>query len=476
MRRLLEWFPVENVLRVARLRPFDTSTAEGRSLERYRRIVLSTAASVAGRAVTTLASLALVPIAIGVLGKERYGLWAAINALVPWVILFDLGLVAGLVNPLSEAHGRDDRRAARSYFATAFVALLGIAGLLGVVCALLLPHVPAGLLPIPSGLTASQVRWSVGVALGVMLLSLPLNAVPQLYAAYQRSYVSTTFSTLGALAALGLFLLAVHERAPLPALIGAANSTAVIGGLAALVYAWGRDMPWLRPSRDAVHVAALRRLRATSVPLYAFQIGALLVNQSQQLILARRADLSTVAEYDLILKVYAMTTLLITTTTASFAPSFREAYERGEAAWMRRSFWHLARVRMLLAVGACVVMVPAGNLVLRVWLHRTDFQYDLGAWLTLCAYVLIATWASSFGELLTVLDRIWPQVTVVLVQGVLTVGLTWALGPRGVHGALLAVTVPAALLSGWFLPRLARPLLSPQDGGAARDPSSAARR
>src|SRR5882724_3525197 len=39
------------VLGVARLEPYDTSTAEGRSLERYRRIALSAVVSVIGRGV-----------------------------------------------------------------------------------------------------------------------------------------------------------------------------------------------------------------------------------------------------------------------------------------------------------------------------------------------------------------------------------------------------------------------------------------
>jgi len=215
--------------------------------------------------------------------------------------------------------------------------------------------------------------------------------------------------------------------------------------------------------------AAFRRLLATSVPLYAFQIGALLVNQSQQLVLARRAGLSTVAEYDLLLRIYLLTTGLIATTSASFAPTFREAFERGETTWMRRSFWHLVRLRMLVALAACAVIAPFGNAALRVWLRRSDFQYGPSVWLTLCALILVATWASSFGELLTILDRIWPQVGVVVIQGILTLVLTWVLGARfGVIGALVALTLPAAALTGWFMPRMARGIVS---GTPSRPPA-----
>jgi O-antigen/teichoic acid export membrane protein len=464
MKRLLRYFPIplREVARVARLMPFDTSTAEGRSLERYRRIVLSIVTSVAARAVTTIVGLAVVPIAIAYLGKEQYGLWAAINAFVPWIALFDLGLVAGLVNPIAEAHGRDDRASARAYFSTAFVVLLGIAASILAVAGVLWPLLSsATVLPVPAGVSSATARASLAVALALVAAALPLNALPQVYAGYQRSYVPTAYATLAALVSLALFLTAVQMGGSLPWVLGAANSAPVVGGALTLAYLWLRDMRWIRPTAADVSRAALRRLLATSIPLYVFQIGALLVNQSQQLVLARRAGLGTVAEYDILLRIFVLTTALTTVTSSSFAPTFREAYERGELGWMRRSFWHLVRLRMLVAGAVCLALVLFGNVALRAWIRRSDFQYDLWVWLTLSALILVAAWASSFGELLTVLDRIWPQVIVVLAQGLLTATLTWFLGASwGVQGALVALTIPAALLSGLFFPRMARPLLT----------------
>ena len=475
MKRLLRYSPIplREVLRVARLTPFDTATVEGRSLERYRRIVLSIGTSIGGRLLTTLMSLAIVPISIAYLGKEQYGLWAAINALVPWVALFDLGLVAALVNPIAEAHGRDDRASARAYFSTAFVVLLAVAAVLALSGAAILPRVSAlGLFPVPSGVTYDAARSSLAIAFAIVVASLPLNALPQLYAGYQRAYVSTAYATVAALVSLCLFLAAVHHGAPLPAIVGAVNSAPVIAGVMALAYLWVRDMPWLRPGHGDVSFRALRRLLATSVPLYLFQIGSLLVNQSQQIVLARRTGLATVAEYDLLLRIFVLTTALITVTTASFAPTFREAFERGETAWLRRSFWHLVRLRMLVAGAACILLLPFGNVALRTWLRRSDFQYGLPVWLTLCALILISAWASSFGELLTVLDRIWAQVGVALVQGALTATLTWVLGGRfGIQGALLAITVPAAALAGWLMPWMARDLLAGSPAAPPRPPT-----
>ena len=446
---------------VARTVPFDTSTSEGRSLERYRLIVLSMATSVAGRGVSAIAALVVVPIAIRYLGAQQYGLWVAISSMTAWITLCDLGLTAGLLNPIAEAHGRDDRESARGYFSTAFYSLAAIALGMAILIAAVLPAVPWGrLLSVPPGVAGSAVTAAVAIALLLTVVHLPAGTVAQVYAGYQKAYVGTAFATAGAVLSLAAVVLAVQLKASLPWVVAAASCTAAVAGVSSLGYLVTCEMPWLRPSRRFVSRRALRRLRATSVPLYLFQIGGLLVNQSQQIVLARRVGLDVVAQYDLLWRIYVLASGLILVSTQSFFPSFRESYERGEGAWMRSSFWHMVRLRMALAAAAAIACVGAGNFAFRLWLHDPQFQFPLPTWCLLAAFILVVVWQSSFLELLMVLDHIYPLISVVLVQGTITVALTWVLSRQhGVAGALLAIMVPCALLSGCLFPWFARAYL-----------------
>ena len=454
-----------SVIRVARLAPFDVSTPEGRSQERYRRIVLSGAASLAGTAVTTLVGLAIVPLIINNLGKDVYGLWAAVFSLTPWVMLLDLGMVAGMVVAIAEAHGRDDREAANAYFSTAFFGLLSVGILASMTVGATLAFAPwQSLLRLPAGLSGPSVAAGVAVVGVLASLSLPLALVPQAYAGYQKSYVATAFSASGSVLSLALLLAVVRLHGSPLAVFAAASGAGFLAALASLAYLV-RRMPWLRPAPSAVSRRALRRLLGTATPLYLFQIGSLLVNQSQRPILASRTDLGVTAEYDLLMRIYVLAITLITVSTASFAPTFRESLERGEPGWMRKTFWRLVRLRMAAALGLCLVLVVGGNSLLGAWLGRRDFRFDGWTWLILSTLVMVTVWSSAFFELMTILDRVWPQVAVVLVQGPLTVGLTWQLAPRlGIHGALLAITLPSIALAGWIIPLLAWQLVRARTG------------
>ena len=457
-----QWTRVQRARRVVRLTPFDQTSAEGRSHERYRRIALNTMANLGTRAVGMAVSMISVPLTLRYLGKAEYGLWAAVTTFTTWVALFDFGVVNGLVNAVSEAHGRDDREAARRYVSTALALVLGLGSVVAIAAAIAIPLVRwSAALGAGGSVSERVVRWSVAAAVVPFLVSLPLSLVRQVYAGYQKGFVYSLFATAAALVALGGTVLAIRLDAGLPALIAIGGASGALGAGATFVYMARVDMPWIRPAWAAVSRSAVRRLLATSTPLFLFQIGALLVNESQILILAHRSGLQTVTDYALAMRLYLLLASFVSLGTNAFVPSFREAYERGDRGWLRRSFGQMLGARMALAAAAGVGLVAGGNAILRLWLRDAAVQFDSVVWLTLAGLMAIATWGTAFSELLAILDRIWVQVALVLVNGACTAGLTYVLAPtHGVLGTVVAGAVVPTLLVSWVLPLVARPLLT----------------
>jgi O-antigen/teichoic acid export membrane protein len=445
---------------VARWTPFDTSTPEGRSDERYRRIVLTTASSMAVRAVGLVAGLVTVPLLLGYLGKEQYGLWTAITSIVTWATLFDLGLSSGLVNLVARAHGREDEAGAREAFATALVTLLAVSAALIVLVAATLPLVPwAFFLGAQGILPDDVVRWSVAAALAAFLMGLPLGTVPQVYAGYQKTYVVNAFNLIGTVLGLAALVWAVVGRASMPILVLSLSAGGLLASSLALVYA-RKALPWIQFRIAHVSREALRALTARSIPIFLFQLGALAVNETQVIILARRSGLSTVTDYAVAFRLYAVIASLIQLGTASFVPPLREASERGDRAWALRAFRNLQVIRMALAGLGGLGLVVLGNLVLRVWLGRADMAFGPSLWVPLAVLLLASVWGTAYSEFLWIMDRLWPLVGMVLMNGAITIGTTWWLAPAyGVTGAVLATTVFTVGVASWALPLMARPLL-----------------
>lgn len=456
------WLRARQAVALIRFRPFDQSSEWGRSLERYRRIALTTATGALARAVAVIVGLVTVPLVMGYLGREQYGLWTTISTLVAWASLADLGLANGLVNCLSRANGLGDEDAAARYTTTTLAALAAVAVVMAVGFALV-----AGRLDWPALLAArgaaetATVTWSVVAAVIAFLAAMPLSTVPQMYAGYQKSYVANAFVIAGQLTGFAALIAVVGSRLEMPALILAVGLGPVAGSALAFVWAVRRSMPWLSPRLQHLSLPALRAVLDRSVPIFLYQVGALAVNESQSIILAHRRDLVTVTEYSVAIRLYLLAASVILLGTNSFLPSFREAAERGDTAWTSSAFRRFLAIRLGLAGAASVVLVVGGNALVRVWLRRDDIWFDGRVWAALGTLLVLSVWASAYAEILSIMDRLWPLVALGLANGAVTVVLTWELAPRlGVLGATLAMAAVPALLLSWALPLLARPLFT----------------
>ena len=75
--------------------------------------------------VALLISFIIVPMVLGFVGKEEYGIWLTISSIVSWFSYFDIGLGNGLRNKLAVALAEDDKEIANIYISSSY-ALIGI--------------------------------------------------------------------------------------------------------------------------------------------------------------------------------------------------------------------------------------------------------------------------------------------------------------------------------------------------------------
>lgn len=446
---------------VARFKPFATSSPEGRSMERHRRILLNTTSNFLARGFSLAVNLLVIRMVLGRLGKEEYGLWVAITAFVVWTTLLDFGILNGLVNAISEAYGKEDRDAVITYVSTAFFSLVLVSLVLGIGLGLAAGHIGWSAIFSTRGVVgAGKLRWSVIAALAPFIAGIPLSIVRQIYAGFQKTYVSNIFLTLAALLTLAAVKGALALGAGLPWLVLAAGVGAPLMSLLNLGYLLAFDMPWLKPRFSRISPAGMRRLLKSSMPLFLFQFGALLVNYSQPLLLAYLTSYAVVADYSLLLRLFGLLGSVIVLSTSSFFPAFREAYERGDRSWVRKNFVRVAAIRLVLAASLGLALVVAGNAVLRAWLGNDKVIFLWPVWLLLALLLVSSSWGTAFSDLLTIMDRIWIQVGFVLFNGVAVVALTVWLAPvMGVRGALLALGFAPALVWSWAGPLFSRPIL-----------------
>jgi O-antigen/teichoic acid export membrane protein len=109
---------------------------------RYRRAALTAGAALAVRILSLGLTLITVPLTLGYLGPERYGLWVTISSIVAFLGFADLGLGNGVLNAVTRSLALGDAEKARRQVSSAVGLLTVIVVVLVAAFAIAAPVVP----------------------------------------------------------------------------------------------------------------------------------------------------------------------------------------------------------------------------------------------------------------------------------------------------------------------------------------------
>lgn len=349
-----------------RLRPFDTATEGGRSKERLRRAGLTTMASCMAKAIGLLASLISVPLTYRYLGAERYGIWMVLISIIAAMGFADLGIGNGLMNAVSEAYGKDDRRLAREHVTSALVLMLCIAAFLAIAGAVGYPFLPwLRLFNVKSEAAAAEGARAFLVLYASFVVNIPLGVITRAQAGLQKDYFSQIVNAFGSILSLGAMLVVILLHASLVWLVFASVSAGII---ATLFNGWilFRKHPWLLPSWHAYRRTSTQKLFTLGLLFFVIQCAVAVSYTSDNIVIAQIMGVAAVAAYAVPQKLFSIISMVIGMGLMPLWPAYGEAIARGDVAWVRRVYLASLRITLAFSLPLCTILALAGPWILRV--------------------------------------------------------------------------------------------------------------
>jgi O-antigen/teichoic acid export membrane protein len=381
----------ERVISLIRIKPFDTSTVDGRSSERYRRIAWAALASAAARSVSIITTLVAVPLTVNYLGLERYGLWMTMSSLIAMLGFADLGIGNGLINAVSEANGKDDREMAQNYVSSSFFVLTGVAVALGVLFTFVYPHVPwRRVFNISSPLAISEAGPATAIFVGCFLASIPLSLVTKVQMGYQEGFASNVWTASGQLLGLCSVLLVIHHHAGLPWLILAMAGSPVVTLLINSVVVFGIQRPWLLPQRRNVTKDSIRGILCPGMYFFVLQIAMSSAWLSDSLIVAHMLGSAAVTQYSVPMKLFSIPPSILMMVLAPLWPAYGEAVARHDIAWVKSTLVRSLCVTAVIMGITSTFLVVFGAPIIKLWAGpqitpTLPLLVGLGLWMVLFA-------------------------------------------------------------------------------------------
>lgn len=435
------------------VRKIGTEIEITRSHGRYQRIALSSTSGLFARVVGAMSNVASLPLVLSHLSKEQFGVWMIASSLVVWAQLADLGISNGLTNAISEANARSDRQAATAYLSTALVATVLIAGLSLPMLFVISLWMPWGSILNVGDILLIEIASDALLITGLaVIINMPVSLINRVFMATQRGHAVNLSQAAASIMTLIALAIAVKFGLNVLWLIGI---TAIMPVLA-------NALLWLKLPSTGVNLKfgelgisrrALSRVADSSIPLFLFQCGALLVNQLVYVILVQVSDLSTVTDFNIIMRFYIFAFSIGGALSAPFYPAVREAFELKERDWVTRAVVQCVTIRLFATLPFIILFVTAGDAMLAAWLKaETAPRLALFGWLSVSAALMFATTSSALSEMLSGLDVIWSQLKLVFSSAAITLGLLTGLVPAiGVAGVFVAMTASTIYPIYWLV-------------------------
>ncbi len=361
----------------------------------------------------------------------------------------DLGIGNGLMNAISEAFGKDDRRLARQHLTSALALMLAIAAALAVVGAIVYPFLPwTRLLNVKSAAAAAEGAKAFLVLYASFILNIPLGVIGRAQSGLQRGYAAQIVNAVGSVLSLGAILIVIAFRANLVWLVSALLFAGIIS---ALLNAWilFHEHPWLLPRWNAYSAASARKIFNLGILFFVLQCAFTLAYTSDNIVIDQVLGAAAVALYAVPQKLFAFVSSVVSMAINPLWPAYGEAISRGDVAWVKRAFFRSLWLVLAITIPVCTALVFAGPWILRVAVGKS-LHAPLSLLIVLAVWAVVNSVSMVVGIMLNGAGILKEQMVVSVVVSLLNLGLSIYLTRRlGVIGVCLgsiltqmAITLP----------------------------------
>jgi O-antigen/teichoic acid export membrane protein len=390
-------------------------------------------------------NLALVPLTLGYLAEEEYGIWMTLSSMLSWISFFDIGLTNGLRNKLTEALAVGDRQRARVYVSTTLVLLLGIIALVFAVFVVIYRFVNWSSVFNTATLDSSVLGRVVFITIAFFGIQFVMKVVTTIYYAVQRSAMVDVVGTLGSLLSLGVIWLLTRVTSEGSLFYVAFTFSAVpvaAYAVAFFVVFYGKYR-FLMPSIRAINLRYTRDLIGLGVNFFLVQVSYLILFTTSNFIISHVLGPAEVTVYNIAYKYFSLVTMGFTIILTPLWNAYTDAYVTGEFAWIRKMMQNTFIFWCVCVLGT-VLMVIVSPWIYRLWLGEQQVAVSIPLQVSVaCAvYVSISNWSNITAYFLNGVGKVIMQLYASLSVTVIYIPLALYLGKTaGIAGIVYALCI-----------------------------------
>ena len=410
--------------------------------------------NIIGSLVVKISNIAIgmvfVPLLINYLDPTRYGIWITLSSVIAWFGFFNIGLGNGLRNKLTETLARGDSSLGKCYVSTTY-AVIAILMITLISIYIIISRFLTWSTLLNSGSLISESELS-SVALIVFVcfcMRLTLEVINSILFADQRSAFASLFDLVSKILLLIAILLLKFFSIRSMQIFGLLSSgIPVLVFMGVTVWLFRSKYRAISPSLSSVDFALTSSLFNLGIKFFFIQISALLIYQTNNIIITQLFGPEQVTPYNISYKYFSVLTMGFSIVLAPFWSAFTDAWALKDLSWISRILCKL-KILWVALVLVGIIMLSLTKYMYVMWIGSA---VDIPMYMStlVFAWAILNTWNGIYSHLLNGLGKIKLQMILALCGAIINVPLAIFMGKGiGIGGILLAntiVSIPAAII------------------------------
>ena len=359
--------------------------------ERSRNVNKNSFVIIVCKGISMLISFFLLPLTIGYVNSDTYGVWVTVSSIVAWLSVFDIGMGNGLKNKFVEYRARGDNKMVKRYVSTTY-AMLGIIFVpLLIVLLIINPFIDwNGLLNID---TVEDLHMVFAIVLSYFSINFILSTINTILIADQRPGESSVITVIQHLLVLITIIILTHTTSG--SLMNLCLTLCLIPLFIILIFnilLFKGKYKDIRPSIYDVKFSLVKDLLNLSLKFFYLQIVSLVLFQLTNFIIIRYYSANDVTLYNVAYKYFTLPTGFFAAISTPIWAAIAESLVKQDYSWITKALRRYTFILMLFVVGE-IIMLLLSSPVYKIWMRDTidDIPFIMSLICMLCSCVLMST-------------------------------------------------------------------------------------
>ena len=404
------------------------------------------------RGISIVISLLLVPMTLGYINAELYGIWLTLSSVMVWLGFFDIGFNLGLRNKLTEAVSLGEWEKGKVLVSTSYFMMLLIFLPLCLILELIVPWVNWSDFLNVDAVYNEEITLTTHFLVGFFCLQMIFNLLSSVISAFQKVALSSSIVVLGNFFSL-LVIWALTQWFPpsLVALVFALSAMPVLVFVVASIILYKGPFKQISPSFRCVQKAYIREIFSLGIQFFLIQIQVLVLYQSTNFLISNVSGPLDVTNYNIANRYLGISMMAFTIILAPVWSAFTDAFVKKDYCWMKRTYKKIRKIYLLSCL-LLILFVVISPLVYQLWLGDS-VSIPMLMTIAVCIYMMALNWNGLHTPMINGIGTIKLQTIVTLIGSVIHIPLSLLLGKYfglGAYGIILSMILVYALLGSIF--------------------------